>query len=60
LPPRLIVYGIAGASFATGAGLSEEVRLAVGGLVARVRAEALALAFSPDVDWSRPSGLDPW
>ena len=60
LPPRLIVYGIEGITFDAGSGLSDQVRLAADGLVARVRSEALALACTLDVDQARPSGLDPW
>lgn len=47
LPPRLIVYGIEGARFDAGAGLSEQVRPALDGLVATIRAQALALAAEP-------------
>jgi hydrogenase maturation protease len=43
LPPALVVYGVEGASFETGAGLSMVVAAMVPQAVARVRQEALAL-----------------
>jgi hydrogenase maturation protease len=44
LPPRLVVYGVEGAEFATGAPLSEPVAAVVPGLADAVLAEAFALA----------------
>jgi hydrogenase maturation protease len=43
VPGRVIVYGIEGATLEAGAGLSQEVATALDGLVAAVRAEAMAL-----------------
>jgi hydrogenase maturation protease len=43
LPPVLVVYGVEGATFETGAGLSTVVAAAVPQAVARVRQELLVL-----------------
>jgi hydrogenase maturation protease len=43
LPPLLVVYGVEGATFETGAGLSAAVAAAVPQAVAQVRQELLAL-----------------
>ena len=43
LPRRLVVYGIEGAQFRTGAGLSDAVEAAVPAVVARVLADAARL-----------------
>lgn len=50
LPPRVILYGIEGARFDTGTGLSEEVASALEGLACAVRGEALALASGTSRD----------
>jgi hydrogenase maturation protease len=54
LPPRLTVYGIEGADFAVGEGLTKAVRMAVDGLVAelyeeriRVNARGARRSFGP-------------
>ena len=46
LPPALVVYGVEGASFEMGAGLSTAVAAVVPQAVARVRQEVLALTAS--------------
>jgi hydrogenase maturation protease len=46
LPPALVVYGVEGASFAMGAGLSAAVAAVVPQVVAQVRQEVLVLTAS--------------
>jgi hydrogenase maturation protease len=47
LPPVAVVYGVEGARFSAGAGLSEEVARALDALVDAVRGEARALRAAP-------------
>jgi len=47
LPPSTIVYGIEGASFAVGEGLSPEVAAVVDGVVAAIREEVTACTNEP-------------
>ena len=46
LPPVLVVYGVEGATFETGAGLSAAVAVAIPQAIARVRQELLTLTAS--------------
>jgi hydrogenase maturation protease len=46
LPPALVVYGVEGSTFATGAGLSAAVAAVVPQAVAQVRQDLLALSTS--------------
>ena len=48
LPSEVVVYGVEGAKFDAGAGLSEEVAAALDKLVEAVRGEALGLASGPE------------
>jgi hydrogenase maturation protease len=54
LPPALVVYGVEGATFEAGAGLSAAVAAAVPQVVAQVRQELLALT-----DGSTPRCVPP-
>jgi hydrogenase maturation protease len=56
LPPVFVIYGVEGATFEPGVGLSAAVAAAVPQAVARVRQELLTLMASSSSTWSAAGG----